>query len=215
MCYVALVNQAPGGDPPHRGRPRKAATGAAIIRAAVELMTEVGVQGTTLTAVAERAGVARATVYLRWPTRSALIGAAARAAVGGRPLPLTGNLEHDIRFGTSFVQRVFDNPTFAAMLPEIVRATLAGELAFDSVAPRRKALARIYAERAEAEGFDTSVDPHLAFDILLGTAIAYLLANGHPMSEADASKLEDVIVRGLRARPGPDTQAMARVEASR
>jgi AcrR family transcriptional regulator len=185
-----------------RGRPRKAATDAAIIRAAVELMTELGVEGTTLTAVANRAGVARATVYLRWPTRSALIGAAARAGVGGRPLPLTGNLEHDIRFGTSFVQRVFDDPTFPALLPEIVRGVLAGELSFESVAPRRKALARIYAERAAVEGFDPTVDPHLAFDILLGTAIAYLLANGHPMSGADAARLEEVIVRGLRAQRG-------------
>ena len=181
-----------------RGRPRKAATDAAIIRAAIELMTEHGVQGTTLTAVADRAGVARATVYLRWRSRSALIGAAARAGVGGTPLPLSGNLEQDIRFGTSFIQHVFDNPTFAALLPEIVRGVLAGELSFDSVAPRRKVLAQIYAERAADEGFDSTVDPHLAFDIILGTAIASLLANGRPMSEAEAAKLQDVIVNGLR-----------------
>jgi AcrR family transcriptional regulator len=184
---------------PRRGRPRKAAADAAIIRAAIELMTEVGVQGTTLTAVADRAGVARATVYLRWPTRSALIGAAARAGVGGTPMPLSGNLEQDIRFGTSYVQRAFDSQTLAALLPEIVRGVLAGELSFDSVAPRRRAFARIYVERAPEEGFDTTVDPHLAFDIMLGTAIASLLANGHPMSEAGSARLADVIVKGLRA----------------
>ena len=195
---VAVVEHL--GSPNRRpGRPRRAATDAAILRAAVELMTEHGVQGTTLTAVADRAGVARATVYLRWPSRSALIGAAARAGVGGKPLPLSGNLEEDIRFGTSFVQRLFSDPAFPALLPEIVRGVLAGELPFDSVAPRRKALAKIYAERAGAEGFDPTVDPHLAFDILLGTAIAHLLANGRPMSEAEAAKLEDVIVNGLRA----------------
>jgi AcrR family transcriptional regulator len=182
-----------------RGRPRRAATDAAILRAAVDLMTEVGVLGTTLTAVADRAGVARATVYLRWPSRSALIGAAARSAIGAKALPLSGNLEEDIRFGTSFVQRMFDDPTFEALLPEIVRGVLEGELAFDAVAPRRKALARIYAQRAEAEGFDTTVDPHLAFDLILGTAIAHLLANGRPMSVSEAAKLEDVIVNGLRA----------------
>jgi AcrR family transcriptional regulator len=194
------VNIAASVVPP-RGRPRKAATDAAIIRAAVELMTEHGVQGTTLTAVADRAGVARATVYLRWPSRSALIGAAARAAVGGKVLPLSGRLEDDIRTAASFVQRVFDEPAFAAMLPEIVRGVLANpqELAFDSVAPRRRELARIYSERAAVEGFETEVDPNLPFDMILGTAIAHLLANGRPMSDDDAADLAEVVIAGLRA----------------
>jgi len=190
------------GEPAPRsvGRPRRASTDAAILRAAVELVTEGGVDRATLTAVAERAGVARATVYLRWPTRSALIGAASRAAVGGQPMPMSGDLEADIRFGASFLQRVFDIPTFPAMLPEIVRGVLAHppELSFDSVAPRRREFGRLYREQAAAAGFDPELDPYLSFDMILGTAIAYLLANGHPMPEADAARLADVVLRGLR-----------------
>lgn len=185
----------------HVGRPRRAAIDAAIIRAAVELMTEGGVQATTLTAVARRAGVARATVYLRWPTRSALIGAAARAAVGGQVLPLTGDIERDVRVGSAFVQRVFELPTTRAILPEIMRGVLVDppELRFDAVAPRRRAFARLYAAGAEAAGFDPTIEPHLPFDILLGTAIAHLLANGRPMSPADADRLAEVVIKGLRA----------------
>ena len=183
-----------------RGRPRRAATDAAIVQAAVELMTELGVQGTTLTAVADRAGVARATVYLRWPTRSALIGAAARAAVGGRPMELTGDIATDIRYATSFVQRIFDSPTPAAMLPEIVRGVLANppELSFDSVAPRRREFARLYREGAAAQGFETEIDPNLPFDTILGTAIAHLLANRRPMSDDAAADLAEVLISGLR-----------------
>ena len=183
-----------------RGRPRRAATDAAILRAAVELMVEHGVHGTTLAAGARRAGVARATVYLRWPTRSALVGAAARAAVGGQPFPVTGDLERDIRAGTAYVQRVFSIPAFPAMLPEIVRGVLARppELAFDSVAPRRRDLTRLYADGAAEQGFDPALDSSIPFDILLGTAIAHLLATGQPMSEPKATQLAEVIVRGLR-----------------
>jgi len=164
-------------------------------------MTEHGVQGTTLTAVADRAGVARATVYLRWASRSALIGAAARAAVGGKVLPLSGILDADIRTAASFVQRVFEEPAFPAMLPEIVRGVLAKppDLAFDSVAPRRRELARIYRERAAAEGFETEVDPNLPFDMILGTAIAQLLATGRSMSADAAADLAEVVIAGLRA----------------
>lgn len=188
-----------------RGRPRRAATDAAILRAAVDLMVELGVQGTTLAAVARRAGVARATVYLRWPTRSALVGAAARAAVGGQPFPVTGDLERDVRVGAAYVQRIFTIPAFPAMLPEIVRGVLAHppELSFDSVAPRRRDLTRLYTEGAADQGFDADLDPAIPFDILLGTAIAHLLATGRPMSEAKARQLAEVVVRGLRPTTEP------------
>jgi AcrR family transcriptional regulator len=163
-------------------------------------MIEGGVDATTLTAVAKRAGVARATVYLRWPTRSALIGAASRAAVGGQVMPLTGEVAHDIRQGSAWLQRVFELPSTPAMIPEIVRAVLAHppELSFDAVAPRRREFARLYRAGAEAAGLDPTVDPNLAFDMLLGTAIAYLLANGRPMAKADADRLAEVIIAGLR-----------------
>jgi AcrR family transcriptional regulator len=190
------------------GRPRRAATGAAILRAAIELVAEVGVAGTTLTAVAERAGVARATVYLRWPTRSALIGAAARAAVGGQPLPITGDIVRDIRFATAYIGRVFGDPAFRAVFPEIVRGVLANppEVSFDSVAPRRREFGRIYHEQAAASGLDPDVNPYVAFDMLLGTAIAYLLANGRPMTETESAAIGEVILRGLR-RPATEAGA--------
>ena len=182
------------------GRPRRAAIDAAIIRAAVELMTEGGVEATTLTAVARRAGVARATVYLRWPSRSALIGAAARAAVGGQVLPLTGDLAQDIRVGASWLQRVLDLPTTAAMLPEIIRAVLANppELSFDAVAPQRREFARLYTEGAAAAGFDPTLDPHVGFDMLLGTGLVHLFANRRAMTPAEAERLGEVVIRGLR-----------------
>ena len=185
----------------HPGRPRRAATDAAIVRAAVELMTEVGVEGTTLAAVARRAGVAGATVYLRWPTRSSLIGAAARAAVGGLPMPLTGDLQHDLRFASDFIRRVFEVPSFTAILPEIIRGVLAGEVSFDSVAPRRQPFAAIYRDGAAAQGFDAKVDPDLPFDILLGAALVRLLATRRPMTQAEAAELAEVVIRGLRAGP--------------
>jgi AcrR family transcriptional regulator len=181
------------------GRPRQATVDAAIIRATLELMVAKGVAGTTLADVARRAGVARATVYLRWGTRSALIGAAARAAVGGMPMPLTGDLEHDIRFAGDFMRRVFEVPSFAAILPEIIRGVLAGEISFDSVAPRRRAMSRLYRDGAAAQGLDAGADSDLAFDMLLGTALVRLLATRRAMTAGEAAELSEVVIRGLRA----------------
>jgi AcrR family transcriptional regulator len=203
--YARAVLQ-PAGVIASRGRPRRAAIDAAILRATVEVMTALGARGTTVSAVAERAGVARATVYLRWPDRAALIRAAGRSVAGGRALPLTGNVEADIRFASTFVARMFDDPSLVAMLPEIVRGVLADppEVSFETVAPRRRELARIYTERGATEGFATDVDPNLAFDIVLGTSIAYLLANRRPMSDAEADRLAAVVIEGLRASASGD-----------
>ena len=184
----------------HPGRPRRAAIDAAIVRAAVELMTEGGVAATTLTAVARRAGVARATVYLRWRTRSALIGAAARAAVGGQPMSLTGDVEQDIRTASDFIRRIFEIPTFPAILPEMVRGVLAHpqEINFDAVAPRRREFARNYGRGAAASGFDPAVDPSLPFYVLLGTAIVHLRATRRAMTPDEAARLAELVIRGLR-----------------
>ncbi|HTK44104.1 MAG TPA: TetR/AcrR family transcriptional regulator [Patescibacteria group bacterium] len=194
----------------HVGRPRRAAIDAAIIRATVELMTEGGVDATSLTAVARRAGVARATVYLRWPTRSALVGAAARAAVGGQVLPLTGDVEADVRVAAGWLRRVFELPSTPAILPEIIRGVLANppELSFDAVAPRRNEFARLYTQGAGAAGFDPGIDPYLPFDILLGTALVHLFATRRAMTPYEAERLAEVVIRGLRTG-GPENDRAA------
>jgi hypothetical protein len=89
------------------------------------------------------------------------------------------------------------------MLSEIVRAVLANppELSFDSVAPRRREFARLYREGAAAQGFEPEIDPNLPFDVILGAAIAHLLANRAPMTDDDAADLAEVLVNGLRVPP--------------
>src|SRR5437867_6015365 len=137
------------------GRPRDPATDRAILQAAVAVMAEHGVRNTTLTAVAARAGVARATVYLRWPSRDALLGAMTKAAIGGNPFPLSGDLERDIEVGAAFVRQVIGSPQFRSILPELVRALTARppEVQFDVVAPNRELLAREFEATAAASGF--------------------------------------------------------------
>jgi AcrR family transcriptional regulator len=55
------------------GRLRDPQVDAAITAAARRLIEERGIEATTMDAVARRAGVARATVYRRWPNKDALI----------------------------------------------------------------------------------------------------------------------------------------------
>lgn len=74
----------PGGRP--RGRPRSAVAERAILDATMHLVAEQGsLAGLSIEAVAQEAGVGKATIYRRWPNKEALVIAALEAAE--QPLP--------------------------------------------------------------------------------------------------------------------------------
>src|SRR4051794_619094 len=64
-------SECPG--PSRGGRLRDPQVDEAITDAARELLEEHGIDATSMDAIARRAGVARATVYRRWPNKGALI----------------------------------------------------------------------------------------------------------------------------------------------
>ena len=69
------------------GRPRSAEADEAILEAAIELFAEVGLDGLTVEGVAARAGVGKATIYRRYPSKVDLVVAAARCFTQGPTSP--------------------------------------------------------------------------------------------------------------------------------
>jgi len=203
MWYVEAMATEATGKP--LGRPRDAAVDEAVLRAAIELLVESGLAGTTMGAVAERAGVARATVYLRWPSRDDLIQAALRVAIGGTPFPLSGDLETDIRRGGERARSVFSRREFQAILPEVVRALLSkdGPTNYDALAPNRRLIGEEYRALAAGSGFRTDVDPEIIIDLVVGAHFNHLLATGEGPSAKETRQMLDIIIAGLRRPPGP------------
>ncbi|MFC5955031.1 TetR/AcrR family transcriptional regulator [Streptomyces pratens] len=81
-----------------RGRPRDAARDRALLDATLAVLSESGYGGLTTAAVAARAGVSTATLYRRWPSKEALVVAAAAAYAQELTAPAdTGTLEGDLR----------------------------------------------------------------------------------------------------------------------
>jgi len=74
-----------------RGRPRREGADDEILTVAAAMLRELGYGTLTVDAVAERAGVAKTTVYRRWPTKSALVLAAIA------PASLAENAEEIVR----------------------------------------------------------------------------------------------------------------------
>src|SRR5687768_1506454 len=82
--------------PSRRGRPRRADAGAAIIRATIELLQELGVAGLSMDLLAQRAGVGKATIYRRWDSKEAVILHALRMSDTPIPTPDEGSLRADL-----------------------------------------------------------------------------------------------------------------------
>jgi AcrR family transcriptional regulator len=191
-----------------RGRPRSARVERAVLEATLSLIVESGLDGATIGAIADRARVARATIYLRWPTRGAVIGAALRHAIGRPPFDLSGDLETDLRRGAEQVRSILAEPLFAMVLPVLVREFLAGgraEVTFDALFPTRRRFAEAYDDLAGTQGFRMDVDGTLAADLLIGPFLSRFLATGDPPTTAERDAVIDVALECLRGagRIGP------------
>lgn len=84
-------------EPPRRGRPRAEGRTAEILRAALDLLEEVGYEPLRMQDIAERAGAGLATIYRRWPTKQALIADAVRYKAQSFDPPVCGDPVVDLR----------------------------------------------------------------------------------------------------------------------
>ena len=183
------------------GRPRLPGTDRAIIKAVAELMTEQGVRGTTINAVADRAGVARGTVYRRWPNRSAMIASAIRASRTLEPLELSDDLERNIRRQAEEARIALAEPSFQAMIPTLAEMQLNGEsddIVRSTIFPRRRQMAEMYERLAAGAGYRTDIPPELPNDLLIGAMLYRLFYDGRPPAAADVQGMVDVILAGIR-----------------
>ena len=185
------------------GRPRDAAIDEQVLRATLDLLVERGLESTTIQAVSDRTGIARATIYLRWPGRTALILAALRWAIDRPPVLLTADLATDMRRGAERARQILLQDTVVAALPTLMQVFIDGQgpaagLSFDSLFPTRRALIDDYGQRAAEQGYRTDVDPTAAVDALLRAMLMRLLTTGKPPTTAFVDDVVTVILAGTK-----------------
>ncbi len=87
------------------GRPLNTAIDEHLLQATQDLLIEEGFERLTMDAVARRCGASKATIYRRWPSKTALVVAAAVALFQVPELPDTGNLREDLlACGRAYIQ---------------------------------------------------------------------------------------------------------------
>jgi len=185
------------------GRPRSEEAHQAILDATVELLAEVGFSALTVEGVAQRAGVGKATIYRRWPSKLPLVV----EAFGGLPQLEdvdTGDLASDLKTMLRAYLQLFNTTPLAAILP-----SLAGERAhnealselFDPVLRgRRKPLTHAL-ERGDARGeLPAGLDLELAADLVVGPIAVKLFFTGGKLSPRMVAPMVDLALTGLLSR---------------
>jgi AcrR family transcriptional regulator len=105
------------------GRPRSAAADEAILRATVDEFAERGYEGLRVENVAERAGVAKSTIYRRYPSKSDLVAAALLQAPSDAPTPsYTGALVEDLLGLVRHLRDKYASTEVGRLIPSIVEA---------------------------------------------------------------------------------------------
>jgi len=192
-----------------RGRPRDRGVDQRVLSAAWGLLHAGGYAALNMDDVAERAAVAKTTLYRRWPTKDHLATAVAAEMLGEVPIPDTGDLRRDLTEFAAALAASLDRLRMAGhsgggasagLAAELVAAAARhpdiGELVRAGYA-QRHAIARARLERArEREGLRPDIDQGVLIDQLAGPIYYRILITGGPADREYAERLVDAVLDG-------------------
>lgn len=157
------------------GRPRDPRIDAAILRAAAELVVEVGYSNLSLAAVAERAGTTKTALYRRWPSKAELVHEAAFAVPPSAVTAPPGDVAGDLRAMMAGARDAFTSPVVRAALPGLI-ADMAGNAELTArILERFEGLFEVMrhwvAESVSRGGARADVDPDRLVELIGGATL--------------------------------------------
>ncbi|GGV08746.1 transcriptional regulator [Kitasatospora herbaricolor] len=191
---TAAGSPGPEGAARAKGRPRSAAADRAILDATRETLAELGWGGLTMGHVATRAGVAKTTLYRRWPSKNELVVDAVATLFDELVLADLGSLRADIEAVVREFAELLARPeTQAALLALFAEGTRDPQLRRrirEAIVDPQKQLVRQGRAYAQARGeLDPDLDEEAAaeeidiiFDTVAGTVEHRILVSGEPVT---------------------------------
>jgi AcrR family transcriptional regulator len=201
------------GGTARRGRPRDNAVDERMLDVAWDLLLSGGYAGLNVDEVAERAAVAKTTLYRRWPTKDHLAIAVVTRRIPFVTVPDTGDLCRDLtEFAVSMAASLQQYRTAGGS--DGVSAGLAGELVaaasrhpdigdlIRTLHARRHAVALERLQRAgEREGLRTDIDHAILIDQISGPIYYRALVTGAANDRSYAERLVRAVLDGALTAP--------------
>ena len=158
----------------------------------------------TVEAIAERAGVSKATIYRWWPNKAAIVMDGFLSMVSAEvPFPHTGHAREDIRIHMRRLAEALGGKmgrTVAALIAEgQADPELAEALRSRWLSVRRTEAKEILELGIERGELREDLDPEVAVDILYGPIYYRMLVGHAPLAEDFANALADHVFAGFSA----------------
>jgi AcrR family transcriptional regulator len=189
--------------PPAGAAVLQESTTAAIADAAFAELADSGWRGLTVDRVAARAGVGKAAVYRRWPSRDAMLLDLIEQ-VGARSVlpPDTGSLRADLEAFVTEALKALARPQVARIAADVLAEgrrspPLARAIAQRFRDPRRRAM-RTVLERGQRRGeLPAGADLELGLDLLTGPIMLSVIGRAGRRPRDYAPRLVDAVLRAL------------------
>ena len=158
-----------------------------------------------MSAIADRSGVGKPTIYLRWANRADLMVAAVADLREPVPTDLTGSAHADLHrsltddnalYATGEHSRFLRSVLFESVSDE----ALARELETSILGPRRERLAAIVARGIDDGQIREGVDPVATADLLSGPLVRAMVLGSEGLDDEALRAHVDVVLDGIADR---------------
>src|SRR5689334_3658570 len=196
---------------PLRGRPRSEKAHKAILDAAADLLLARGLSAVSMDAVAERAGVSKATIYRWWPTKETLaLDALYTEWAGFQPDPRdTGSLRGDLlALLGPWARAVRSHHPYARVIAALLTKVhtdppFAAEDHKRLVEPRRDQARTLFHRAIERGEIPASTNVEVAVDLVYGPLWHRFLHGHAPLNDRFVQDVVTAALSGLQPAAGP------------
>ncbi|MBW2427196.1 MAG: TetR/AcrR family transcriptional regulator [Deltaproteobacteria bacterium] len=203
MAQTGRARSGRSSSPGSTGRPRSEEAHQAILDATLDLLVEVGYSALTVEGVAQRAGVGKATIYRRWPSKLPLVVEAFSRLPRFEEVD-SGSLVQDLKATLRAYLEAFNASALSIVFP-----SLAGERAHNPelskmIEPvarsRREPFVRIFQRARDRGEISPDTDIDLAADLVLGPISVAVFFRGGRVTPDMAEPIVDLALFGILKR---------------
>ena len=184
------------------GRPRRTDVDAAIIDATIDELEERGYVAASIEAIAARAGVAKTTVYRRWPSKDELVFDAINTLKGPISEAPGKGLREDLIYLMERMRRNWVNSRHGRVMRQLsAEGSRNPELyqAFRDrlVAPRQAVMFAVLRQGVEDGQIRADVDLRWVNDLLVAPVLVAVLTHRPHVTRAQLEFTIDTVLRGI------------------
>jgi AcrR family transcriptional regulator len=207
--------------PRGRGRPRSEEAHRAILAAVVELLSEHGLGGLTIEAVAARAGVGKTTIYRRWDTKNDLVLEAVELLRPPGPPPDTGSLIGDLDALVAIQRDRLEATRLPRIIPRVLgeaveEPDLHAEIVDRAVKPIRDILVTVVQRAVDRGELREDLDVETVVDVLHAAPVYKLLLARGAMEAVSGvpERVVPMLLEGISSSSGAPRSARPRSSRS-